>query len=145
MGVLSVAMGDDDHGTSSTGPSWPADEALPSPTTLDLDHVYEAVSNSRRRYVCYALLGSGEWSLDDLATRVAAWEAGVPDEEVTDERRRRLYVALYHSHVPKLAERGIVEFDAGRETVRPGPNARDVRLALGGIEARVRTEGDGGE
>jgi hypothetical protein len=134
---------DDDHETSSSRGLASPDETLPSPGLLELDHVYEAMGNPRRRYVCYTLLEGGEWSLADLATRVAAWEADVPDRRVPDEHRRRLYIALYHNHVPKLAEGGIVAFDAEDETVRPGPNARDVLWALRGIESRGPPGGDG--
>lgn len=123
-------MRHDDGRDTVSGSAPPAGEELPSPKLLELDHVYQAMANPRRRYICYRLPGTEERSLSDLATEIAAWENGIPESEVSDDQHTRVYIALYHNHAPKLAAEGIVEFDETAETVRPGPNASQVRTAL---------------
>ncbi|ELY55415.1 hypothetical protein C491_16917 [Natronococcus amylolyticus DSM 10524] len=122
---------DDDvqSGSESVG----AERDLPSREILELDHVYEALGHSRRRYLCYTLLERAEWSLTDLATKIAAWENGVPEHAVTGLQRERVYVALYHTHVPKLADDDVVTLDESTETIVAAENATQVLAALEGM------------
>ncbi|GKZ15997.1 hypothetical protein HAL_38780 [Haladaptatus sp. T7] len=39
---------------------------------------------------------------------------------------------LYHSHVPKLVDLDVIEFDGDTETITPGPHAVQVLTALEG-------------
>lgn len=107
----------------------------PSQEVLELDHVYEALAQPRRRYLCYSLLEDTEWTLAELASEIAAWESDGP--EVDDQRRNRVYVSLYHSHVPKLADQDVVSFDEETETVYPAENAEQVLVALTGMGATL--------
>jgi len=107
---------------------------------LELDHVYEALGRPRRRYLCYTLLEATEWSLTDLAVKIAAYENDYSTSEVTDHQRERVYVSLYHVHVPKLVDEGVVHFDETTETITPGPNAQQVLLALEGMGATIDAE-----
>jgi hypothetical protein len=106
---------------------------LPPRAVLDLDHVYEALSHPRPRYLCYTLLEDAEWSLTDPATKIAAWENDLPGGAVTEYRREQVYASLYHAHVPKLADQGIVTFDDATETISAAGNAEQVLSALRGI------------
>lgn len=82
---------------------------------LTREHVFSLLSNRRRRYVLYSLdREAGETTIGDLATRIAAWEAGVAVEEVSPNRRKVVYNSLQQSHLPRLAERGLVVYE--RET-----------------------------
>jgi hypothetical protein len=62
----------------------------------------------------------------DIAERVAAWEQGKPIEAITSTERQRVYIALYQSHLPKLDEHGVIEYDQSRGTVRVTSVAEDV-------------------
>lgn len=104
---------------------------------LELDHVYEALEHPRRRYLCHTLLEDDEWSLSDLARKLAAWEEDVPEDAVSESTRDRVYVSLYHSHVPKLADCGVVTFDSDAETLSAAENADQVTTALEALEASV--------
>lgn len=108
-----------------------------SPGVLKLDHVYDALGHPRRRYLCYTLLEDAEWSLTDLATKIAAWEQEIPEDEVGAHQRERVYVSLYHAHVPKLVDLGVITFDAETETIRPDTNAEQVLAALRGVGASL--------
>ena len=121
-----------DVSSSSGGQSFSA-------AILELEPVYQALGHPRRRYLCYSLLEATEWSLTDLATKVAAWENDIPDQDVTDDQRDRVYVSLYHAHVPKLVEEDVITFDAASETITAGTHADRVMTALEGMGASLDT------
>ncbi|WP_158058686.1 DUF7344 domain-containing protein [Halorussus halophilus] len=104
-------------------------------SVLELDHVFEALAHPRRRYLLYTLQEDTNWSLSELATKLAGWENDVPEESVGQEEQSRLYVSLYHSHVPKLVDDRVLRFDSDEETIRPGPNAEQVLAVLEGAGA----------
>lgn len=97
----------------------------------------ELLGHARRRYVCDALLLDSEWSLDDLATSITAWEKQIPEGEVSRAEREQVYVSLFHAHVPKLVERGMVSFDPVSETVSTTETGERVLRRL--VPHRTRT------
>ncbi|ESP90133.1 DUF7344 domain-containing protein [Candidatus Halobonum tyrrellensis] len=97
--------------------------------------VFESLSHPHRRYICYALAKNPEWSLVDLATELTALENDVAPETVTDPEKEQMYIELYHSHVPKLVDLGVVAFDEVSERVSAGANADRVLAALKGVSA----------
>jgi DNA-binding transcriptional ArsR family regulator len=92
---------------------------MSSPTDeLSRDTVFDLLSSARRRYILYFLRQhGGEASINELATQLAAWENDVSTEELTRQDEKRVYVSLYQTHVPKLEERGIVEYDSDSNVV----------------------------
>ena len=125
----------DEEATSDV--SAPHDKQLPSHDFLEIEPVYEALGHSRRRYLCYTLLEDTEWSLTDLATKIAAWENDVPEQAVTDDQREEVYVALYHAHVPKLVDEGVITFDEATERISTAEHAEQVLTALEGMGASL--------
>lgn len=93
--------------------------------------VFEVLSSPRRRYVLYALSERGDATVNEVATQVAAWEDGISTDAVTSEQRKRVYVSLYQTHVPALAEAGVVEHDGETGTVSGGERLADVERYLG--------------
>lgn len=80
--------------------------------TLTQDLVFDILSSPRRRYVLYYLRTVAEpVALNDLAEHVAAWENETTVDELSDQERKRVYVSLYQTHIPKLDSVGIVEYD----------------------------------
>lgn len=99
--------------------------------TLSRDEVYDILSNARRRFVIYFLRGRDEpVQLSELSDRVAAWENDVPVEELTDQQVKRVYVSLYQTHIPKLEESGIVEYDKDSGVVQLTPQVSDLDAYL---------------
>ncbi len=85
---------------------------------LSRDVVFQLLSSPRRRFVLYYLREhGGETELEDLTRALAAWETGKPAADLGDDDEKRVYVSLYQTHVPKLEENGIVEYDADSTTV----------------------------
>lgn len=84
---------------------------MESETTQDI--VFDLLSNSRRRYVLHFLRVKGETiKLTDLADQVASWEYETPIEELSDRERKRAYVSLYQTHVPKLVDAEFIVHDS---------------------------------
>jgi hypothetical protein len=125
----------DEEATSDASAS--PDTQLPPPSILEIEHVYEALGHARRRYLCYTLLEDTEWSLSELATKIAAWENDVPEHAVTEDQREEAYVSLYHAHVPKLVEEGVITFDEATETITTAEHAEQVLAALEGMGASL--------
>ena len=84
------------------------------------DRVFELLSNRRRRLVLYYLQEQAgeDATVRELASEIAAWENGVETVAVTYKQRKRVYTSLYQSHLPKMDEYGVVEYEQGRGTVR---------------------------
>lgn len=99
---------------------------------LTRDEVFDVLSSTRRRHVVHALAANGgEMSVGALSRRLARWENDVPEErEVTPKQRKRVYTALRQSHLPKLDEVGIVDYDPDRGTVAFAPRADALRPYL---------------
>lgn len=128
---------DNEHGAGSG--DIPTEGEPPPQAILEIDYVYEAFGHSRRRYLCYSLLEDPEWSLDELARKIAAWENDDPEHAVTERTQEQVYVSLYHAHVPKLVDNGVISFDESDEEITPGENAEQVMEALEGMGASLDT------
>lgn len=86
---------------------------------LSQDALFSLLSNPRRRFILQYLNRTGEpIKLQDLATEVAAWENETDPEALTDKQQKRLYVSLYQTHIPKLEEAGIVDYDGDTGQIR---------------------------
>lgn len=79
---------------------------------LSQDVIFDVLSSSRRRYVLYYLSQRDEpVELPSLAEEVAAWETETSVDELSSQERKRVYVSLYQTHIPKLEEVGLVDYD----------------------------------
>lgn len=94
---------------------------------LALDDAFNILSNSRRRYILYYLYTRGEpATIDELAGQIAAWENEIPIESLDDTARRRVYVSLYQTHLPKLDDFGIADYDRDDGTVTLTERAEEI-------------------
>ena len=73
--------------------------------------VYAALSNERRSHALSVLASETPMDVRALAEAVAAREAD--REMVSDEYVKRIHISLYHVHLPKLADLGVIEYDTG--------------------------------
>lgn len=82
------------------------------------DVVYDIFSSPRRRYALYHLRqAEGAIELTTLAEYVAAWEEETAPDALSDQERKRVYVSLYQTHIPKLEETGMITYDEANGTV----------------------------
>lgn len=99
---------------------------------LPRDDAYGVLSNQRRRAVTrYLLDHDGAVALGELAEAVSAWEHGVERSALTGDQRQRLYVPLHQTHLPKMEDARLVEYDRSRKVVRPGAALPAVRGLVG--------------
>lgn len=99
------------------------------------DDVSRVLENRHRRYVLYCLKTSETpMALADLADDLVRWETDASPAAVQDVREK-VYLSLYHCHLPKLANVGLVDFDADRNLVDLREDADGV--PLGGDRPRA--------
>ncbi|WP_058993530.1 hypothetical protein [Haloarcula sp. CBA1127] len=97
------------------------------------EKLFDILGNRRRRIAVHLLQEEGAMSMTDLAERVASIEFNSSVENLEGKERKRVYVALFQTHVPKLEEVGLVEYDQDQGFVE----ATDVLLDL---QYNVRVE-----
>lgn len=84
------------------------------------DEAIDAIRNERRRFaLAFVYDSDGYVTLDDLATERAAIEAG-PDWK--SPARKRVYIAYYQTHLPKLDRLGAITYDQDRGVIEPTSN-----------------------
>ncbi|MCU4974786.1 hypothetical protein OB955_18870 [Halobacteria archaeon AArc-m2/3/4] len=119
--------GDEESRTAATGTDSPDEEAgtdAVSAAELSTDDVFHVLQTKRRRDVLRYLQDvSDPVRMRDLAEQVAAWEQETSIEALSSDERQRVYISLYQSHLPKLDEEGIVEYDKDRGIVERTPLA----------------------
>ncbi|MCU4924906.1 ArsR family transcriptional regulator [Halobacteria archaeon AArc-dxtr1] len=91
---------------------------------LSKDVIFELLKNRRRREVLvYLLEAEGTVTLGELAEQIAAWENDTEVNALSSDQRKRVYVALYQTHLPKMDDAGIVEYDQDRGLIELSDNA----------------------
>ncbi|OAQ52270.1 hypothetical protein HTG_11655 [Natrinema mahii] len=79
---------------------------------------FDVLSHHRRRYALQCLREyETPLALADLADEVAVREHDRPLPEIPSEAVKRIYVSLYHTHVPKLADADHVRYSQERDEV----------------------------
>ncbi len=99
-----------------------ADELSPA-------EAHGVLRNDRRRLVLERLRTTGDAeTVSDLAEHIGGAEAGEspPPRNV----RQSVYVSLHQTHLPKLDELGIVDYDSDGTTVERAANAPDLDAYL---------------
>jgi hypothetical protein len=88
--------------------------------------IYHLLSNRRRREtLTYLWERPTEVTLRELSETIAAREAN--RRPAPRPLRESVYNALHQTHLPKLAEFGLVEYDGDRKLVCPVPEGRQLR------------------
>jgi len=109
-----------------------ADETTEAETTsLTKGEIFDVLRNQRRRFVLqYLKYAEGPVELGDLATQVAAWEYETTPEDVTSEQRKRVYTTLQQTHLSKMDEAGIVDYDSDRGLISATDQTDDLNVYL---------------
>lgn len=91
---------------------------------LSKDVIFELLKNRRRREVLTYLLDREETvTLGELAEQIAAWENDTSVNALSSDQRKRVYVALYQTHLPKMDDAGIIDYDQDRGLITLSDNA----------------------
>ncbi|WP_123619707.1 hypothetical protein [Halorubrum sp. CSM-61] len=107
-------------------------------TDISEDELFDVLANQRRRFAVHLLKGeeNDQVAIGDMAEQIAAWENGIETAEITGNERKRVYTALQQSHLPKMDDAGVVEFNKDRGVVEPTPALTDVDLYMDVVEGR---------
>ncbi|MBV0900951.1 DUF7344 domain-containing protein [Haloarcula salina] len=93
--------------------------------------IFDVLQNERRRHTLqYLRENGGPVSLGDLASHVAAQEYDCPDADVTSAQRKRVYTTLQQSHLPRMDEAGIVEYDDETGTIERTEQTEELTVYL---------------
>ncbi len=96
--------------------------ALPSnEEDISVEVLFDAFGSSHRRFVLSKLSQTPTpMQIEDLAFRLAAWEKDIAVADVSPETAEDVEVLLYHVHLPKMADFGLVTYDSAAGTVETG-------------------------
>lgn len=98
---------------------------------LTMDEIFEILSCKRRRHVLHHLKQQqGTSDLGTLAEHIAGWENDKVPAQVRSNERKNVYTALRQFHLPKMDEKGVVEFDSRAGTVELSEQAADIDIYL---------------
>lgn len=80
--------------------------------------VFDALAHTRRRVMLSILVERQRpISEHDLVTQIAAYEQEKSLVDVTNEEQREIQISLYHCHLPKLEDLGMIERDSDEGTI----------------------------
>ncbi|WP_449404312.1 DUF7344 domain-containing protein [Halalkalicoccus subterraneus] len=89
---------------------------------MSKDDLFHLLQNGRRRAVLRYFASRPEQRKFDMRTvaeAIAAWENEIPVEQLSSDQRQRVYIALYQSHLPKLDDYGVIEYNQSRGLIVP--------------------------
>lgn len=99
-----------------------------------LDRIFSLLQNHRRRLVLEYLRTHDSTTQGDLARHIASIENGVPEDAVTSTQRKRVYISLHQTHLPKLDDADAISFDQDRGTVERAPETDELLAYLARFE-----------
>lgn len=123
-GEITADTTGNEHRATNRDTSGPTDE-----------EVFKVLSNSRRRYM-FHFLRQREYPVSkrEVSRQVAAWENGVPVEEVTPDMRKRVYIALHQTHIPQMREKGILKADPKDNDLQLTNEAKELQVYVDVVE-----------
>lgn len=96
------------------------------PPEIDIDKTTEILSNKRRREVIELLNDADVLTLGEAAEEIGEAEGDFGDVNP----RRRVYISLHQTHLPRMDEYGAVDYNDDRKTIARGKEYDDYLWAL---------------
>jgi hypothetical protein len=119
--VQSTETGTTDAGVASGNQTVTGDRQRPK------DVIFDLLSAKRRRDVLAFMAENGpETTLSDLADHIAALENDTEVRLLSSQQRKRVYVALYQCHLPRMDDADVIDFENSRGTVELRPGAAEL-------------------
>lgn len=102
------------------------------------DAVFSLLSPSRRRALIRVLAAHDrELTLNDVTKEIVTREAETDITDVPREEVLRVATSLYHEHVPRLADAGVVRYNPRRKLIEPTEKLAPVASHLESLSERV--------
>ena len=96
---------------------------------LEAVEIHEVLSNERRQMILQLLREDGDaMSARELSERIAELETG--ESPPPRNIRQSAYVSLHQTHLPKLDELGIIDYDQSAKTVHLNKRAEQVSVYM---------------
>lgn len=93
----------------------------------DRDMLFDVLSSRRRRCTLSCLRDhENPLPLADVAEEVAIQETGRAITDIPAEDVKEVYISLYHAHVPKMEDAGIVRYSQERDSVALESDAKQL-------------------
>lgn len=110
----------------------PLEMGGPPSQAVPRKEIFDVLSNERRQCVLHYLKQheGRRVELRELVDHVAAWENDTTPEHLNSDERKRVYTALRQSHLPKLDDAGVIEYEHMRGEVELTDQARQVQLYM---------------
>jgi len=103
--------------------------ATDRPADLDEREIHDVLRNDRRRLALEALREQdGRSTVRDLSERIATQETG--EEPPPQDKRQSVYVSLHQTHLPKLDELAIVEYNPDEKDVTLTDRIQEVEVYM---------------
>ncbi|MFD1687476.1 DUF7344 domain-containing protein [Halobellus litoreus] len=119
-----------------------AEAGEPSPRFAQ-DEFYRALASCHRRRLLYYLFDNNDCTIEELTSVLSGWEATTSGAMQTTTDRSKLRLGLVHSHLPQLAEIGLIDYDMDEGTVKLEPLHPQVELIIEqSIEAEQLVESE---
>lgn len=83
-------------------------------TSTKKGEIFELLSNHRRRYTIEFCKRNGSTSLSELAEHIAALEQEKSISEITSAERKRVYTSLQQTHLDRLEQANMIQYDGQR-------------------------------
>lgn len=94
-----------------------------------LDELDSVMSNIRRRYVIYYAKQAGQpIHFDDLVEKIAAWETPHGAADATRSHRKSIHNALQQTHLPKLEQAELLNYDTESDLINLTDEAKRVKI-----------------
>ena len=100
---------------------------------LGRGEIFEMLSNKRRRYVLHYLKQrdtADRVPVRAVVDHVTSWETGVPIEQLSSNDRKSVYTSLKQTHLPRLADLGVIVYEEDRGFVTLTDEADELQLYL---------------
>jgi DNA-binding transcriptional ArsR family regulator len=125
--MVNYRSDDTDEWSTTAAPR--SEPPVPGEQRASIDELLSLLGHRRRRDVLYSLVESEVTDVESLAATIAARESDGPSDGIDDERDA-VVIDLYHNHLPKLNDRGLIEYDSRSGAVRWTSLPTDVETLL---------------
>lgn len=114
-------------GQAESDPEPTAEKQLEESMDIPLDTIFDILRNQRRRLAIeYLRRKDTSTDLSELTEYIAAVENDKPVDDLTSSERKRVYVSLYQTHIPKMEDAGMLEFEQDRKGIDLLPLAKQL-------------------
>lgn len=105
---------------------------------LPMRTLFEILADDQRRHILTFLHSAGKpVTLAEIIDHVVVREQGVSSDDLLEEERTRVALALHHTHLPKLMDAGMVTYDHTEETIAPAASAATAEPHLALVAGRA--------